>query len=162
MVKTLDIKEARAIYGPDLPGPEEVAKGPVVIQREDKSYAVVISLDDYRRFQEWHEKVEHEAQIQPQDEALRQDFGELSRAAQDEAWEKERAAFHRLKPQLLQTHKGLYVAIHGGQVVDADADNLALAQRVMSKLKDKRFYLQLVSEKLCTFEVPSPEEFYSV
>lgn len=146
MVKTLDIKEARAIYGPDLPGPEEVAKGPVVIQREDKSYAVVISLHDYHRFQEWREKVEPEAQIQPQ----------------DEAWEKERAAFHRLKPKLLQTHRGLYVAIQGGQVVDTDADNLALARRVMHKLEGKPFYLQLVSEEPRTFEVPSPEELYSV
>ncbi|MGA9351452.1 MAG: type II toxin-antitoxin system Phd/YefM family antitoxin [Anaerolineae bacterium] len=146
MVKTLDIKEARAIYGPDLPGPEEVAEGPVVIRREGKPYAVAISLDDYRRFQEWREKADREAQI----------------PAQDEAWEKERAAFHRLKPQLLQTHKGLYVAIHGGQVVDADADNLALAQRVMSKLKDKFFYLQLVSEEPRTFEIPSPEELHSV
>jgi len=146
MAKTLDIKEARAIYGPDLPGPEEVAEGPVVIRREGKPYAVAIPLEDYRRFQEWREKAEREARIQ----------------AQDEAWEKERAAFHRLKPQLLQTHKGLYVAIHGGQVVDADADNLALARRVMSKLKDMPFYLQLVSEETRTFEVPSPEELYSV
>jgi len=146
MAKTLDIKEARAIYGPDLPGPEEVAEGPVVIRREGKPYAVAIPLDDYRRFQKWREEVEREARIQ----------------AQDEAWEKERAAFHRLKPQLLQTHRGLYVAIHGGQVVDADADNLALARRVMSKLKDMPFYLQLVSEETRTFEVPSPEELYSV
>jgi len=146
MAKTLDIKEARAIYGPDLPGPEEVAEGPVVIRREGKPYAVAIPLEDYRRFQEWREKAEREARIQ----------------AQDEAWEKERAAFHRLKPQLLQTHRGLYVAIHGGQVVDADADNLALARRVMSKLKDMPFYLQLVSEETRTFEVPSPEELYSV
>jgi hypothetical protein len=146
MVKTLDIKEARAIYGPDLPSPEEVAKGPVMIQREGKPYAVAIPLEDYHRFQEWREKAEREAQI----------------PAQDEAWEEERAAFHRLKPQLLQTHKGLYVAIHGGQVVDADADNLALAWRVMSKLKGKTFYLQLVSEEPRTFEVPSPEEHHSV
>ena len=146
MVKTLDIKEARAIYGPDLPGPEKVAKGPVVIRREGKPYAVAIPLEDYRRFQEWREKAEREVRIQ----------------AQDEAWEKERAAFHRLKPQLLQTHKGLYVAIHGGQVVDTDADNLALARRVMSNLKGKPFYLQLVSEETRTFEVPSPEELYSV
>jgi hypothetical protein len=146
MAKTLDIKEARAIYGPDLPGPEEVAEGPVIIRREGKPYAVAIPLDDYRRFQEWREKAEREAQTQ----------------AQDKAWEKERAAFHRLKPQLLQTHKGLYVAIHGGQVIDTDANNLALAQRAMSKLGGKPFYLQLVSEEPRTFEVPSPEELYSV
>jgi len=146
MARTLDIKEARAIYGPDLPGPDEVAKGPVVIRREGKPYAVAIPLEDYRRFQEWREKAEREVQIQPQ----------------DKAWEEERAAFYRLKPQLLQTHKGLYVAVHGGQVVDTDADNLALAQRAMSKLRGKPFYLQLVSEEPRTFEVPSPEELYSV
>jgi len=146
MAKILDIKEARAIYGPDLPGPDEVAKGPVVIRREGKPYAVAIPLEDYRRFQEWREKAEREVQIQPQ----------------DKAWEEERAAFYRLKPQLLQTHKGLYVAVHGGQVVDTDADNLALAQRAMSKLRGKPFYLQLVSEEPRTFEVPSPEELYSV
>ena len=146
MARTLDTKEARAIYGPDLPGPDEVAKGPVVIRREGKPYAVAIPLEDYRRFQEWREKAEREVQIQPQ----------------DKAWEEERAAFYRLKPQLLQTHKGLYVAVHGGQVVDTDADNLALAQRAMSKLRGKPFYLQLVSEEPRTFEVPSPEELYSV
>ena len=162
MVKTLDIKEARAIYGPDLPGPEEVAEGPVVIRREGKPYAVAIPLDDYRRFQKWREEAEREAQIQDHDEALRQALRHAQGGPQDETWEKERAAFHRLKPQLLQTHKGLYVAIHGGQVVDADADNLALARRVMSKLKDMPFYLQLVSEETRTFEVPSPEELYSV
>jgi PHD/YefM family antitoxin component YafN of YafNO toxin-antitoxin module len=162
MAKTLDIKEARAIYGPDLPSPEEVAEGPVIIRREGKPYAVAIPLDDYHRFQEWREKAEREVQTQAQDKALRQPFDRAQDKAQDEAWEKERAAFHRLKPQLLQTHKGLYVAIHGGQVVDADTDNLALAQRAMSKLRGKPFYLQLVSEEPRTFEVPSPEGLYSV
>jgi hypothetical protein len=141
MVKTLDIKEARAIYGPDLPSPEEVAEGPVVIQREGKPYAVAIPLGEYRRFQEWREKAEHEAQIQ----------------VQNEAWEKERAAFHRLKPQLLQTHKGLYVAIHGGQVIDADADERSLAIRFFEKHGQVPVYISLVSEQPPIIEMGGPE-----
>jgi len=38
-------------------------------------------------------------------------------------FEKERQAFHQLLPSLLRTHRGTYVAIHGGQVV-AQADTL--------------------------------------
>ena len=141
MVKTLDIKEARAIYGPDLPSPEEVSKEPVFIRREGKPYAVAISLDDYRRFQEWREKTEREAQIQ----------------AQNEAWEKERAAFYHLKPQLLQTHKGLYVAIHGGQVVDSDADERPLAIRFFEKHGQVPVYIGLVSEQPPITEMGGPE-----
>jgi hypothetical protein len=141
MVKTLDIKEARAIYGPDLPSPEEVAEEPVLIRREGKPYAVAISLDDYRCFQEWREKTERETQIQ----------------AQNEAWEKERAAFYRLKPQLLQTHKGLYIAIHGGQVVDADADERSLAIRFFEKHGQVPVYIGLVSEQPPIIGMGGPE-----
>ena len=141
LVKTLDIKEARAIYGPDLPSPEEMLEEPVLIRREGKPYAIAISLDDYRRFQEWREKTEREAQIQ----------------AQNAAWEKERAAFYRLKPQLLQTQKGLYVAVHGGQVVDADADERSLAIRFFEKHGQVPVYIGLVSEHPPIIEMGGPE-----
>jgi hypothetical protein len=50
------------------------------------------------------------------------------------AWEREHQAFRRLLPGLLATHKGQYVAIHGGQVVDSGNDKLALALRVLHKV----------------------------
>ncbi len=39
-------------------------------------------------------------------------------------------AFERLRPDLLKTHRGLFVAIHGGAVVDSDTDEFALAARI--------------------------------
>ena len=53
---------------------------------------------------------------------------ELSKA------DRERAAFDRLLPQLLQTHGGQVVAIHEGLVVDSGPDDVALIQRVHAKV----------------------------
>ena len=39
-------------------------------------------------------------------------------------------AFDRMRPKLLETHRGLFVAIHHGAVFDSDADEWALAARI--------------------------------
>jgi hypothetical protein len=44
--------------------------------------------------------------------------------------DREYAAFQRLLPQLRRTHLGQYVAIHDEQVVDSDANDIALILRV--------------------------------
>ena len=49
-------------------------------------------------------------------------------------WEREYRAFLRLLPDLLQTHRGKYVAIHNEQVVDSGDDRLDLAFRVLAKV----------------------------
>ena len=41
----------------------------------------------------------------------------------------ELTAFERLRPELLDNHRGQYVAIHGGRVIDSDPDEFALAAR---------------------------------
>ena len=41
--------------------------------------------------------------------------------------EREYRAFLRLLPQLLVSHRGQYVAVHEGQVVDCDADDIRLS-----------------------------------
>jgi hydrogenase maturation factor len=48
--------------------------------------------------------------------------------------EREYQAFLQLLPELLKTHRGQYVAIHGGQFVDCDADDIALIKRVHAKV----------------------------
>ena len=46
------------------------------------------------------------------------------------AVESERIAYERLLPTLQQTHAGQFVAIHGGELVDADMDEAALFARI--------------------------------
>jgi hypothetical protein len=62
-------------------------------------------------------------------------------------WEREYQAFRRLLPQLLATHRGQYVAIHEGQVVDSGNEKLALALRVLAKVGNVAIHVGLVSEE---------------
>jgi len=116
---------------------------PVLLVEDDKPIAAIIPISDYQRFALWREN-----------EELRRELG-------DEDFERERAAFLRLKPELLKTHHGLFVAVHNGQVVDSDANSIALALRITEKQIDP-VYAQLVSEEPRIADLPSPEVIWHV
>jgi hypothetical protein len=61
-------------------------------------------------------------------------------------WEREYAAFQRLLPSLLQTHRGQYVAIHDEQAVDSGDDEIALARRVFAKVGNVPIHIGLVTD----------------
>ena len=46
----------------------------------------------------------------------------------DDKWRQEQRAFHRLLPDLLRTHRDLFVAIHEGRVIESGDDKLEVAQ----------------------------------
>ena len=62
-------------------------------------------------------------------------------------WEREYQAFRQLLPQLLATHKGRYVAIHDGQVVDSGDDKLVLALQVLAKVGNVAIHVGLVTDE---------------
>ena len=140
MVKKITIKETRAPY--TIPVSEEdLGEGPVVLERDGEAVAAPVPIEEYRQFVAWREEVKRAA--------IRQD--------QLQKFEREREAYLRLKPQLLQTHPGRFVAIYQGKVVDVDQDKQALAKRVIERYGNEPVYIQLVAEELRTFEIPSPE-----
>ncbi len=61
--------------------------------------------------------------------------------------ESEHRAFQRLLPQLLQSDRGLYVAVHNGQVVDRDADDIALILRVHQRIGYVPIHVGLVTDE---------------
>jgi hydrogenase maturation factor len=73
--------------------------------------------------------------------------------------EREYQAFLRLLPELLQTHRGQYVAVHEGQVVDADADDIALVRRVHTRIGYVPIHVGLVTEQLPIVRVPHYREY---
>ena len=82
---------------------------------------------------------------------------ECQTSERDDHWERERLAFLNHEPALLQTHRGKFVAIHDGEVVDRDADEVQLGLRVYGKYGDVPIYFGLVSESpLPPVRVPSP------
>ena len=66
-------------------------------------------------------------------------------------WEREYQAFLRLLPELLKTHRGQYVAVHEGEVVDSGPDKIALALRAYQTHGYVPIYVGLV-----TTEPPPP------
>ncbi|MBL8800152.1 MAG: hypothetical protein JNM56_40090 [Planctomycetia bacterium] len=61
-------------------------------------------------------------------------------------FERERRAFYRLLPELLQTHRGQYVAIHDEQVVDCGPVRADVVFRALDRVRSDIF-VGLVNEK---------------
>jgi antitoxin (DNA-binding transcriptional repressor) of toxin-antitoxin stability system len=145
MSKTIEIEEAKTQYAVLL-DEAYLAEGPLIVERQGNPIAAIIPFIEYERYRVWREKEEqaaiHQTQLQK--------------------FEQERAAYLRLKSQLLQTHHGQFVAVHEGQVVDADQDNRALVKRIVERYGNEPVYIQRVAEELRIFEIPSPEiEFHA-
>ncbi len=73
--------------------------------------------------------------------------------------EREYQAFLRMLPDLLRTHRGQYVAIHDGQVVDAAADDIVLVQRVHARVGYVPIHVGLVTDQPAVVRVPHYREY---
>ncbi len=62
-------------------------------------------------------------------------------------WAREHQAFRRLLPELLQTHRSQYVAIHEGQVIASGQDKLAVALEAFRQIGNVLIHVGLVSEE---------------
>jgi len=134
MAKTVSLKEAQAAYSVSL-SKMDLKQVPLILERDGEPVAAIISIEDYRRLV-----------ARQDDDAWRQE--QLQRL------EPNRTAFQRLLPELLKTHKGQFVAIYKGEVVDADPDNRELAKRIYAR-KLFPVYIQLVSKRPRVIELPS-------
>ena len=136
MSTTVTLNETQATYL--VPFDESVlAQGPVFLERKGQRVAVIIRADEFEAFRLWQDG--RSWQQKPLDR-LRD----------------EQAAFQRLLPELLKTHLGQFVAIQDGRLIDADADESALARRTLAQ-GDKPVYIQEVRAEPRVYELPSPE-----
>jgi hypothetical protein len=73
--------------------------------------------------------------------------------------EREYQAFLRLLPELLPTHRGRYVAIHEGKIVDVDADDIALVRRVHARIGYVPIHVGLVTDRPPMVRIPHYREY---
>jgi hypothetical protein len=73
--------------------------------------------------------------------------------------EREYRAFLRLLPELLPAYRGKFVAVHDGAVVDSDADDIALVQRVHARIGYVPIHVGLVTEQLPVVRIPHYREY---
>jgi hypothetical protein len=74
----------------------------------------------------------------------------------DPKWQREHEAFQKLLPQLLETHRDKYVAIHEEKPVDFGDDLIEVALRAYKRFGYVPIYVGLVSD-----EPPRPERIPS-
>ncbi len=121
--KGVTLKEAGATYALTI-DEVQLRQAPFTIERDGKAVAAVVPVDEYREFMAWREQTAHA--VSPTERAT-------SRHDALSALQKERAAFLRLKDQLLRTHPGQFVAILNGEIIDSDKDDRALTRRVYAE-----------------------------
>jgi Family of unknown function (DUF5678) len=77
--------------------------------------------------------------------------------APESPWQRERRAFWKLLPELLQSYDGQYVAIHDGQVVASGTDEVAVAMDAYSRVGYVPLYLgQVTTSPPRPARIPSP------
>jgi hypothetical protein len=75
----------------------------------------------------------------------------------DDKWRREQRAFQRLLPALLTSHRGQFVAIHEGRVVEAGADKLDVAARAYHRFGYVPIFVSLVADQpAAPVRIPSP------
>lgn len=61
-------------------------------------------------------------------------------------WQRDYEVFLRLLPELLKTHRGQYVAIHDGQLVETGEDRVEVVLRVWDRFGYGPMHVGLVAE----------------
>jgi len=137
MVKIMTLKETRIAYSLSL-DKADLTQTPLIVEHEGEAVAALVPITEYRQFETWRKRQATSRLAEP-----------------DDAFERERAAFERLKPQLLKTHRGKFVAVVDEQVVDLDTDRVRLALRVYDRFGYRPIYVQMIEEHLPRVRLPS-------
>ncbi len=72
-------------------------------------------------------------------------------------WRREQEAFHRLLPDFRTSHRGQFVAIHEGRVVESGEDKLEVGRRAYEQFGYVPIFVsQVVETPVIPVRVPSP------
>jgi hypothetical protein len=136
-VKRVVLKEPHAPYTLAIEE-EALSREPFILERDGEPVAAVIPMAEYEAFRAWREARDRE-------EKRRKDL---------EAFEQEQQAFERLKPELLRTHRGQWVAIYQGKVVEAGQDRSQVLDNFYSRFGYVPVYIQQVEEQPRIYKLP--------
>jgi hypothetical protein len=136
-VKRVILKESHAPYTLAIEE-EALSRETFILERDGEPVAAVIPMDEYQDFRAWREARDREEQ-------RRKDL---------EAFEQERQAFERLKPELLRTHRGQWVAVYQEKVVEAGQDRSQVLDSVYDRFGYVPVYIQKVEEQPRVYKLP--------
>lgn len=111
-----------------------VVKNPVFIEDKGHPVAVIVPIELFRTWQ--------------------QQLSSSQPVKSYSGFEREKAAFERLKPELLKQHLGKCVAVVGGQVVEVGEDKLQVIERVRERFGHVSMYVQWVTAQHRVYHFP--------
>jgi hypothetical protein len=114
---------------------EAIGRDTIVIRRNNQPIAVVLPYAEYEAL------------------LLRPAVGSVG---DNPTFERERAAFRRLLPELLRTHRGEWVAIVDGQPVQFGPDFSSVIVPVRQRFGQRPVYVHEISEEPRLYTISSP------
>jgi hypothetical protein len=139
MARTLILKDRTAGYNALSELTEPVTE-PLVIERNGQTLGVLISTEDYRRVAPL---IAHEPASPWIEEQTRLIKLEIE-------------AYGRMKPELLKSHAGQWVAILDGELQDSDASESALVKRVHKRFGRRTMLIRQVLEQQPVYHMGGP------
>lgn len=136
-MKTIVLRESQAPYTLSVDD-ETLTREPVFLERNGQPVAALVPIAEYKAFQAWQQADERRHR----------------RQQQTEAFERERATFERMKPELLRNYQGKVVAIYQGKVVEVGTEIGETLDRVYDRFGYVPCYVQRVEEKTHVYKLP--------
>ncbi len=140
MTRTLTLKESGAGDSLWTELTEPVSE-PIMIERDGKPLGVLISPEDFQK-------------VAP---LIKREPASDWEAEQTRLIKREIEAYERVKPELLKTHKGKFVAILNGALIDSDEDEGELAERVFDKHGYRTLLIREVTETPRVYQMGGPQ-----
>ena len=134
-MKKVVLRESQAPYTLAIDD-ETLAEEPVIVEQNGRPVAALVPIAEYEAFRAWQQGEE------PQQPALM------------DAFDRERATFERLKPELLRTHAGEVVAIYQGKVVETGTDIADTLDNVYDRFGYVACYVQRVEDVPRIYKFP--------
>ena len=131
----MTLRESRSPY--TLTVDEQTLREPAVLEQNGQPVAALVPIAEYEAFRAWQQTKERH---HPQ--------------ARADAFEQERAAFERMKPELLRTHRGQVVAVYQGQVVRVGTGVAETLDAVYDEFGYVPCYVQRVEETARVYRLP--------
>ena len=148
-----EIREIREMAAQAQVSPQ--VRRPVVIDREGDTVYVAMKAADFQAVEEWLARQQPRADEPIADEEARR--AEAYEREQRARLAPEIEAYKKMLPELLRTHKGQWVAIHDGQLIDSDESQTTLNERVL-QVPDPLFIEVVQEEFPRVIEIWSPFE----
>jgi hypothetical protein len=139
MTRTLILREHTAGYNALSEITEPVTE-PLVIERDGQTLGVLISAEDYRKVAPL---IAHEPASPWIEEQTRLIKLEIE-------------TYERMKPELLKSHTGQWVAILDGELQDSDVSESALVKRDHNKFGSRTMLIRQVLEQQPIYHMGGP------